>query len=279
MVRELLEAGGDTQMRTEYGDTALSEARSNGHAEVVALLEAAGATAKSAATIKRNIKKHFKKLGRPCWRPKLRKKLSKRHALSAGRFGGYPPLLEGEPWPTCPSCGVQLSFAVQLDLAALPDAHPLAGCDGIVQVFFCPDCPGEALARRLPADAALVHGVALHDGAEVFPTRQFTRWYKKKTDYPYREPGDADFDAALAKLDVDEENSLFLFNLQGDKLGGWPNWVQDNAWPEASNGARMELLLQIDSYDALAHMFGDNGVAFVFASPGCEELSFFWQSA
>ena len=47
VVRALLAAGADWKVKTKYGDTALSEARAKGHAELVAMLEKAGAKART----------------------------------------------------------------------------------------------------------------------------------------------------------------------------------------------------------------------------------------
>jgi uncharacterized protein YwqG len=66
--------------------------------------------------------------------------------------------------------------------------------------------------------------------------------------------------------------------LQGDKLFGFPYWVQSIEYPnDRETGTRMELLFQIDSEDNLPYMFGDVGVGHITQSPDNEnELTFAW---
>jgi hypothetical protein len=54
----------------------------------------------------------------------------------------------------------------------------------------------------------------------------------------------------------------------GDKLGGWPYWIQGLEYPSCSRcAARMALVFQLDSNDNLDFMFGDAGVAHVTQCP------------
>jgi len=60
----------------------------------------------------------------------------------------------------------------------------------------------------------------------------------------------------------DEEQALLPFiNLGGDKLGGWPDWIQD---VEAS--ADEPLLVQLVGGGITQMDFGDAGVVYVFDS-------------
>ena len=50
------------------------------------------------------------------------------------------------------------------------------------------------------------------------------------------------------------------FPHSGEKLGGWPMWVQSVEYPSCPEcGAEMTLLFQIDSERNLPYMFGDVG--------------------
>ena len=50
----------------------------------------------------------------------------------------------------------------------------------------------------------------------------------------------------------------------GDKLAGWPYWVQDVEYPDCPKcGERMRLVFQIDSGDNLPFDFGDVGCGHV----------------
>jgi uncharacterized protein YwqG len=46
----------------------------------------------------------------------------------------------------------------------------------------------------------------------------------------------------------------------GDKLGGWPNWMQGVDYPQCTKcNKSLVYLFQIDSEDNLPDMFGDSG--------------------
>lgn len=54
----------------------------------------------------------------------------------------------------------------------------------------------------------------------------------------------------------------------GDKLGGWPAWVQGVEYPKCIEcGEPMDMLFQIDSEDNVPYMFGDCGTAHVTQCP------------
>ena len=65
----------------------------------------------------------------------------------------------------------------------------------------------------------------------------------------------------------------------GDKLGGWPSWVQPPEWIECPLcGRRMRLLMQIGSEHNVDWMFGDMGTGFLMqCSKHPDVLSFSWQ--
>lgn len=54
----------------------------------------------------------------------------------------------------------------------------------------------------------------------------------------------------------------------GDKLGGWPHWIQSPEYPSCDQcGSIMEFFFQIDSEDNLNYMFGDVGCAHITQCP------------
>jgi uncharacterized protein YwqG len=64
----------------------------------------------------------------------------------------------------------------------------------------------------------------------------------------------------------------------GDKLGGWPGWIQ---WPEYPNcrvcEQRMDYVFQIDSQDNLPWMWGDSGCGHIFqCSVHKDVVAFCW---
>jgi hypothetical protein len=55
---------------------------------------------------------------------------------------------------------------------------------------------------------------------------------------------------------------------EGDKLGGWPNWVQGAEYPKCPKcGTEMAFLMQIDSEDNVPYMFGDLGTGHITQCP------------
>lgn len=67
-------------------------------------------------------------------------------------------------------------------------------------------------------------------------------------------------------------------NATGDKLGGWPAWVQGVEYPDCPRcGARMALLFQLDSEENVPWMFGDVGCGHVTRCPAHpDEVAFGW---
>ena len=65
---------------------------------------------------------------------------------------------------------------------------------------------------------------------------------------------------------------------QGDKLAGWPAWIQYVAYPRCRQcGLWMWFVFQIDSQCNLWHMFGDNGCGHITQCPDHrDELAFVW---
>jgi uncharacterized protein YwqG len=64
----------------------------------------------------------------------------------------------------------------------------------------------------------------------------------------------------------------------GDKLGGWPHWIQSVEYPACPTcGDRMELVFQLDSEDNLPVVFGDVGCGHITRCPRHPEvLAFGW---
>src|SRR5262249_10333174 len=64
----------------------------------------------------------------------------------------------------------------------------------------------------------------------------------------------------------------------GDKLGGWPDWVQGVEYPNCSQcGQRMALVFQVDSEDNVPFLFGDAGCGHITQCPDHKEVvAFGW---
>ena len=217
-------------------------------------------------------------------------------------FGGAPLVAAGSDWPVCTSCGKRMRFFLQLDLTQLPASAPVAQHRGVVQLFCCTSdeggCPtwepfAGANAVRLLTDATggLLPGL----GPEPFPKKVIGDW-EAFDDAPDPEEFDAlglrisyDFDASTTDVacddppvdlhDVDIEVAELISDAEpGDKLGGWPAWVQGAEYPQCRVCGRvMELLFQIDSEDNVPYMFGDVGCGHITQCPDHPaELAFGW---
>jgi hypothetical protein len=239
------------------------------------------------------------RFGRPSFRPEIR------HGdgpLAASKFGGTPYLPAGEEWPVCPGCGEPMQFFVQLDLASLPEELSFSHRAGLVQLFYCtgiePPCevehaawePGarSVLARWLPPVAA---GSAKRRKGQVPPHQGYprralgwkpaavTRWTRIAAEVPgYGEPlGDP---AASELLDehFDDLYERDVVARTGDKLGGWPAWVQDPVYPRCELCERpMRYLLQLESGGLCGHQFGDLGAGHLFqCDEHPEKVAFSW---
>lgn len=189
------------------------------------------------------------------------------------KFAGIPALLNGEAWPSCPHCQQPLQLFLQLNAKdLLPEVdHNLD--NGILQLFYCTneatDCEVANEAYFPFADSTLVR-IIQTEGAEItspthspvpqaFPEKTIIGWFTK-TDYPNTD------ELATLGCELSDEEAKALYDKNypqaGDKLLGWPYWIQGLEYPTCPEcGETMQFLFQIDSEDNLPFMFGDAGCA------------------
>ena len=236
---------------------------------------------------------------RPAWKP-----VAEDADGPAGdsKFAGTPLLIPGEDWPACGNCGEPTELFLQLDLSALPAELGGRYGGGVLQLFYCVgDCDGGwgpfneegvSLCRMLPPGA----GEPAAEARGTFPPKRIAGWerFADPPGYDAREAaglvreyggksGDPGFgctaircEAAGVNLTGADAGALAdLLNFDhalsasaGDKLAGWPYWVQGEEYPDCPEcGGRMELLFQLDSEDHVPFMFGDVGVGHVTQCP------------
>ncbi len=199
--------------------------------------------------------------------------------LRGSRIGGRAFLLSGEQHPACGVCGSPLHLVVQLNSEELPAPVSAWTGPGIFQVFYClSQCAWNADGW---APHSLVHRarrIDLHATGELSaagrsaPARAITGWGEVEDLPKWRELPIAVPDELEDVFDEAERPVV------GDKLDGWPFWVQR---PEYTNcsvcGARMRMLFQVDSQDNLDWMWGDTGCAHLSVCPEHpDELAFGW---
>lgn len=235
---------------------------------------------------------------RAAWRPVIGEEVG-----ALAQFGGAPLLAFGETMPTCTHCGRDLQLIVQIDLDHVPAELGGTFGSGLLQLFYCiggdetpehPDCYGEdgweaftdtaSRVRVLPAAVGVVRGSARDD----FPALPIVAW-ERFDDAPdwdewpsvglsARRGGEIGFGASeLTWLSAGEQTTLTVPNEQvdlfpspatGDKLGGWPYWVQSVEYPACPRcNSEMRLVLQIDSDDHVPYTWGDCGCGHITQCP------------
>ncbi len=205
----------------------------------------------------------------------------------ASGFGGVPYLSDGVDHPSCPRCGKPLAQFLQLRLADVPDeVRPLG--EGLLQLLYCIESlDGDPCEFALEAFSAFSPAVRIRivpDGpgaastaAAVFTPRRIIGWTRQP------EPPGWGEDAAELGDEIEEEvlDELSDAGLpaSGDKLGGWPAWIQGAQYPQCRLCQQlMKYVFQVDSNDHLDYMFGDVGTGHLFQ---CQvhpaELAFTWE--
>jgi len=212
-------------------------------------------------------------------------------APTASKFSGTPWLTADAPWPVCPNCEQPMQLFAQINLADVPEPErERLGGEGLLQLFYCTsydplcevDCEAffpfadSVVARRLPTPA---DGDTPAEGAgpaDPFPARRIAAW-EAVTDYPNIEELQWEMG-----IDVSDQEMEYLDGIgspaAGDKLGGWPHWIQGVEYPSCPEcGATMQLVLQIDSECNLPYMFGDVGAGHLTQCPDHPDvLAFGW---
>jgi uncharacterized protein YwqG len=208
--------------------------------------------------------------------------------VTASKFSGTPWLGPQEAWPACPRCHKPMALFLQLDLAGLPEGLGDELGQGLLQMFYCtsraectikgegcwePFSPYQLLRRVQPTPGAQR---ALPPAFDVpIPARTITGW-DATDDYPHPyECEDYGIEIDDSELEVLIERG---YPRQGDKLLGWPAWVQHVDYPRCRQcGGWMWLVFQIDSHCNLCYMFGDNGCGHITQCPEHpDELAFVW---
>lgn len=225
------------------------------------------------------------RLGRASWKPVVAADDGKDLGT---RYGGRPWIGFGFAWPTCPSCKKPMQAFVQVDLATLPADFAWPHRDGLIQLFYCTttqplcevDCqafdafarsvvtrwiPGERVAASAGVGRVPPGGNERHD--PYWRATRVTGWEPARTELPgYEEPAWEDVEAYEERcyelLDVMRARELSPDT--GDKLGGWPAWVQ-SPWrpPCPTCRAPMDVLLQVESNGHCGHQFGDLGAGHI----------------
>lgn len=231
----------------------------------------------------------FQNLMRPHVRRAFRPQVEPGDASGpVSKIGGAPWLPKGTEWPTCPNCKHPMQLLLQLHLAELPEGAPGRG-PGLAQLFYClngePLCEVDCEAFVPRAKSVVTRLVStVKDGGDAAP-RKVPNPIKPKRIVGWQPEEDLpNSEEATGPLGMDDDDALFealneaQLPLSGDKLGGWPYWVQGLEYPDCPECKKpMRLLFQIDSECHVEHMWGDSGCAHLTQ---CEthrhQLAFGW---
>jgi uncharacterized protein YwqG len=238
---------------------------------------------------------------RPAWKPLVQKR---EISLHGSKFCGTPALVSGERWPICDVCKSPMPLFLQLNSHDLPPefGQPF---DGLLQLFYCvaEQCEGGSYepfeGKKL---LRVIRPPELSDPPQTpraltaqFPGKSITGW-KQLSDLPdgieHEELGLAyhdDFSLHTVRIECPslaltfdnlsaDASEAIAKSLSGDKLGGWPNWVQGVEYPNCPRcSKRMHYLFQIDSEDNVPFMFGDVGTGHITQCKDHPEiLAFAW---
>lgn len=202
-----------------------------------------------------------------------------------------------------------MQLFLQLNVSQLPAELERRYGEGLLQLFYCVyreggECPavggyeafqgGKVVRLVHPVGATRRRKVPIAEG--YFPAKTIISW-TKMDDYPnsqdHRELGldyRYDFELGTVRVSCGEPKLLFENQesgglaeaissaLPGDKLAGWPCWIQDAQYPKCPLcRRRMELVFQLDSNDNLPYTFGDLGCGHITQCPQHKEVvTFAW---
>jgi uncharacterized protein YwqG len=194
----------------------------------------------------------------------------------------------------------------QLNLDELPAALQGRFGIGLLQLYYCLECDGgwqpfsDANLARIVHPNRTSQNDLPHALVNTFPAKQIVGW-EEFMDYPNPQEHGVlglhytyDWETSPTRTHIAyPELGLEFKNIEddniaeaiseaatGDKLGGWPAWVQDIEYPACPHCQRqMTLLFQLDSNDNLPYMFGDLGTGHITQCPEHKDVvAFGWAS-
>jgi len=227
------------------------------------------------------LEQEIKKFVRPSWKPVT---LDGDGDAAASKFSGTPWLAENEEWPKCKHCNEPLQLFIQLNSSDLPEESNKPFGEGVLQLFYCVNQKTECeqycdawfpFAKSVLGRVVNAQGRAKQAAMQnAYPSKLISKW-QQFDDFPNSE----EIKSLGINFDWDdfEPFSDQYAPKPGDKLLGWPAWVQGLEYPICPQcNQRMIFIFQIDSEDNLPYMFGDVGCGHVTYCPCNRSVAFGW---
>lgn len=226
------------------------------------------------------------------------------------KFSGNPWIDKETVWPVCKNCNLQMQFLLQLNLDKLPDELESKHGSGLLQLFYCTREKCEGIGGWDPFEdkvscVRVVKPVGEYNPSdkkdpqeEDYPALKVIGWQKGVNlpsaseheqlglKYTYSKDGPTivkceELNFKEACQEDGELAETIGSSTDGDKLSGWPFWVQNVGYPDCTIcGARMINLFQLDSEDNIPYMFGDSGCGHITQCPVHKGIvAFSWDCA
>ena len=241
---------------------------------------------------------------RPAWKPVLQ---DGDGPPTSSKFSGMPWISGDHPWPDCGLCRRPLQLFLQLNLEDLPQELGLVFGTGLLQLFYCcrRECQGMGGWEPFRNDLSrvrVVHPEGTGSTSDIpgrdgyFPAKRMIGW-TRFLDLPkpceHKDLGlkyTYNFTDATVKLECVDLGLVFedvrdaylaetiANSLLGDKLAGWPAWIQNVEYPSCIRCERpMAHVFQVDSECGVPFKFGDAGCGHITQCPEHKDVvAFGW---
>jgi predicted DNA-binding WGR domain protein len=213
----------------------------------------------------------------------IKVKALKKGATAPAHFGGGARLAKGEAWPVCKNCKRPMPLFVEMDLAKLKLPKKVAG---LLQFFYCngtePLCEVECKSWDLNDRAMLLRVVPPNvKTTPVDPPALPSPVPARSLDFGPEKADPPNWEDVQDRYRIRYEDDSPIRPMDGDKLLGWPAWVQGAEWQKCPQCKKeMQNLLQLQSHKGLQHQWGDNGQAYLFVClDHPTRVGFVWQGA
>jgi uncharacterized protein YwqG len=204
------------------------------------------------------------------------------------KFSGKPFILKGEEYPKCKKCNNNLELFVQINFEELPQEIKILK-KGLIQFFLChnQDCLessnfynnkscliGTNNSQMLKIIENINQEYQIISNESFFSEKTIIGWKELELEYPESVESEELNDI----INIDYANIFHSINYEGEKIGGYPNFTQEEIYPECPDcSTPMKHLIQLGSNVNIPYMWGDGGYGHIYY---CENhlnrIGFYW---